>query len=335
MSETDGDGRPVLAWRGVGRSVRGAAHGRAGRPNQDAFACHADGAAAVVAMAVADGHGSRKCFRSDAGARLAVEVASSFLLDFYTGFRKPAHPDARSAPETNWLATARQEAGESLPQAIVECWAERVRQDLVARPITDEEMSEVEAAAGLEARQAVERNALLPYGATLLAALAAPEFILYVQLGDGDFLAVSEEGEITRPLARDPRLIADETFSLCSARAHELMVVNFQLATGPVPALATLSTDGLSNAYRDEEGFRKLGSDILAAIREEGLEGVESHLEEWLTQASEGGSGDDVTLGLLVREGAGPRRPPGEAAAGNLPVEPMTEPALPCEEDNA
>ncbi len=36
-------------------------------------------------------------------------------------------------------------------------------------------------------------------------------------------------------------------------------------------------------------------------IRTEGLEAVEANLEEWLREASDQGSGDDVTLALICR----------------------------------
>ena len=61
-------------------SVTGAAHLRAGRPNQDAADCWESGDRTVV-LAVADGHGGEAYARSDRGARFAVEEAIGACRD--------------------------------------------------------------------------------------------------------------------------------------------------------------------------------------------------------------------------------------------------------------
>ena len=77
------------------------------------------------------------------------------------------------------------------------------------------------------------------------------------------------------------------------------------------PALVLLATDGYANAFREDAGFLQVGTDLLAMIREEGLQHVAAGLETWLAEASDSGSGDDVTLGLLCRR---------DAVAGNAPA---------------
>jgi hypothetical protein len=44
-------------------------------------------------------------------------------------------------------------------------------------------------------------------------------------------------------------------------------------------------------------------------IREEGAEKIKQELPGWLTQVSEKGSGDDITLGLVVRTNLLPQQP--------------------------
>src|SRR5437016_2401525 len=74
------------AWRIVGRSVRGAAHKRVDLPNQDAIGWWPDsGEGMPVILAVSDGHGSAKYFRSHRGARLAVETALKVIENFLSG----------------------------------------------------------------------------------------------------------------------------------------------------------------------------------------------------------------------------------------------------------
>jgi protein phosphatase 2C-like protein len=241
-------------WKALGRSVRGAAHLRRGKPNQDAIGWRLEPA---VTLAVADGHGSEESFRSATGAALAVEVALDVLA---------SNNDV-----------------EALPALLVERWRAAVREDLERNPLPD-------------------RDEFLTYGSTILAAMATHEFVLYVQLGDGDILAVSEHGEVTRPLGKDARLLGLETTSLCGARAAADVRVRLEPICKCAPALVLLCTDGYANSFREDRGFLNVGSDLLEMIRANGLGYVDRNLMAWLTEASELGSGDDITLGLLCRE---------------------------------
>jgi hypothetical protein len=149
---------------------------------------------------------------------------------------------------------------------------------------------------------AIEANPLIAYGATLLVAVVMPACIIYLQLGDGDILNVSQAGEVTRPaIPGDERLFADETTSLCSPDAWRDVRVYFQALAGEPPALILLATDGYGKSFRDEAGFLAVGSDVLEMIRSDGLEAVAHNLPAWLSEASQTGSGDDITLGMLYR----------------------------------
>jgi hypothetical protein len=129
-----------------------------------------------------------------------------------------------------------------------------------------------------------------------------PAAIIYMQLGDGDILAVSGTGEVERPsLPADERLFADETTSLCTPNAWRDMRVYFQTLAGEPPALLLLATDGYSKSFRDEAGFFAVGSDLLEMLRSDGMQAIEQELPTWLSEASERGSGDDITLGIVHR----------------------------------
>jgi hypothetical protein len=147
-------------------------------------------------------------------------------------------------------------------------------------------------------RQQIEANPYLAYGSTLLAVIVAPTFILYLQLGDGDLLTVSAAGAVERPLAKDERLIANDTTSLCSDKAWNEVRVKFQALAGAPPALILAATDGYANSFRDEAGFRQVARDLWEMLRAEGVEAVQSNLKDWLNEASRHGSGDDITVGM-------------------------------------
>ena len=70
------------------------------------------------------------------------------------------------------------------------------------------------------------------------------------------------------------------------------------------PALTMLSTDGYINSFTNAGEFFKVGTDLLTMIRSAGIEAVDGKLEGWLAEASQQGSGDDITLGIVCRTAA-------------------------------
>ena len=277
-------------WRTLKASVRGAAHYRAGLPNQDAIRVARFNDDLPLFMALADGHGSAKCFRSQRGARLAVIVAQQvcgqlFKLD-------------RPSQIKRW-------AEEELPKGLVRRWRERVDRLLARCPFTPEELAPLDAAS----RRLLDAHPYLAYGSTLLVVVVAPGFILYLQLGDGDLLTVSAEGEVERPILKDARLIGNETTSLYSAQAWNELQVRFQTLAGAPPALILAATDGYANAFRNEAGFQQVAQDLWALLRDDGDAAVKPHLKGWLNEASQQGSGDDITVGLIWRPVQSPETP--------------------------
>ncbi|HKQ99893.1 MAG TPA: PP2C family serine/threonine-protein phosphatase [Pyrinomonadaceae bacterium] len=279
-------------WRAVGKSVRGATHGRNGMPNQDAIHwLPVSGTGSPLIMAVADGHGSRRSFRSQVGARLAVETAVQVVEDFL-----------RVQTQTESLSATKRAAEEWLPVALVRNWLGAVAAHLGEQPLSADELQLLGADEAKPSVDALRPGAHLAYGTTILAAAATRDFILYLQLGDGEILTVSSDGEVTSPLPKDQRLFANETTSLCSPDAWRDFRVCFQVISNAPPSLILLTTDGYPNSFRDESGFLKVGSDILDMVRSDGLHMVDDQLEAWLTESTYAGSGDDVTLGLIYLE---------------------------------
>ena len=290
-----------LSCQVVGASVRGASHVRADLPNQDAVGWEDEAGHLIVC--VADGHGSKKCFRSHVGSQLAVaaglEVGRRFLD------RVGGAGDA---------ATARRRASESLPAALVAEWRRRVEVDLAASPLRADELNGVDEAD----RDLVAATPALAYGATLLAVLFSPAWVLVVQVGDGDVMFVSPAGETSRPVPKDARLIGNETTSLSAPKAED----DFRLAAVPLgadgPAVVIVSTDGFANAYADDASFLKVGSDVLAKVNADGMKAVDAELETWLSSASSY-DGDDVSAVIVSLAATAPK--PAASRRGAVPFE--------------
>lgn len=278
-------------WRVMGETVPGASHLRAGVPNQDAILqVRESGRELPVVVSVSDGHGSDKCFRSDRGSRFAVKAGARLVGEFLDESRGAASD-----------AELEERAKSYLPREFVKRWRAAVEADLKTRPFSKEELEAVEKKDNPRARKLVEDNPPLAYGATSLTVALTETFILYLQLGDGEIISVSESGEVERALPEDERLFANETTSLCTRDADENFRVRVRQLGGELPALILLSTDGYVNSFSDAAGFLKVGSDLLEMLRADGFDSINASIKGWLEEATRSGSGDDCTLGLICR----------------------------------
>lgn len=273
--------------------MQGAAHIRNALPNQDAI----DWAPRIqkqsglpLIMAVSDGHGSAKCFRSGIGAQFATKSAREVIKQFLSSEIFPAD-----------LSRIKHLFEEGLARDVVRNWQQAVDDDLQKNPFTDEEFSVLEGREGLAVRAKIENNPYIAYGATLLVVFITETFLAILQLGDGDILVVSDSGEVSRPLPLDERLIANETTSLSDKLAWQDFRTNFISLASQPPALITLSSDGYANSFRNDESFLKIGVDFLEMLREDSPKAIQRGMENWLNEASQLGSGDDITLGLIYR----------------------------------
>lgn len=269
-----------IHWQGAGCSVRGASHRRRQTPNQDAIAwtpleCAGD----PLIVGVADGHGARTSFRSAIGSALAVDVATRLLGEFVAECGSVTLGDLRAA------------ARDRLPMELTTRWRRAVEEHFAAHPLDGGDLE--------PGNKEMGRGPHLWYGSTLLAAAATEDFLILMQLGDGDILIVSEDGKVIRPWPRDDRFLGGETPSLCGEDAAAYCKVEVRRFVPGEHQLVILSTDGYANSFRDDQGFLKAGRDILEIIRHEGLGRVEAELETWLRETSDLGSGDDITVGVL------------------------------------
>jgi serine/threonine protein phosphatase PrpC len=262
-------------WRVFGRSVRGASHRRRRLPNQDALGWSTTPAGHRV-LSVADGHGSSACFRSETGAAFAVKVS----LDLFD----------RLSAQLDFNQHYLDDVEQDLKHQLIARWREAVEDHLARNPFSAEEELVV-----------ARRSPTTVYGSTLLTALAGETHLFLLQIGDGDILMVNAAGSVSRPWPRDPRLLGVETTSLCTEDAASQIRLRVEPLTSESARLVLLCTDGYANSFRSDSGFLKVGTDLLEMIEADGPESIELDLEGWLEEASNLGSGDDVTLGILWR----------------------------------
>ena len=117
-------------WRLMLETVRGASHERKKLPNQDYGDFYQPNENKLpIILAISDGHGSAKSFRSDRGSRFAVETAMELLKGLV---------DQESDREN--ISAVKDYVNDKLPQKIVSKWKEKVDGDLKNNDFTSEEL---------------------------------------------------------------------------------------------------------------------------------------------------------------------------------------------------
>jgi serine/threonine protein phosphatase PrpC len=254
-----------LGWV-FGCSRRGASHVRKGKPCQDSYALWSGSAqeSSSLIAAVADGHGDHLHDLSQIGASLATRAAVQELL---------------SSREDD------EEFSRSFPRQITDRWRGCVEQDAETRPGA--------LVPGMDQDGIIRR-----YGTTLLVARVSPRFLYLGQIGDGDIILLGADARLSYPLAAEQELIGLSTYSLASRNAESLW------KTAVLPrgegGLLLLASDGLSDSFggSDHPEFQRFVRSLRERIDEYGIGKVAGSLPHWLTQFSERGSGDDITLVL-------------------------------------
>ncbi|MCL2015892.1 MAG: protein phosphatase 2C domain-containing protein [Defluviitaleaceae bacterium] len=259
-------------WAAVGARVRGAMHIKNNVPCQDAIAIQNTDKYSIVA--ISDGHGSSSCPHSDEGANIAVQTAITIFGDI---FNKPDPLNTLVANKDVWL-----------PKQIEQHWKSNIYENH-----------------GQQGR--AENNFSYElYGATLIVVVAAFNFIFALQIGDGDILTVEEKS--TEWLIAPDEILGPETNSLCQDECWQYM----RTRTIPLENLETMDenenlpmllicTDGYTNSFYRDKDFIKAGSDFYSLVQKDGLDYVVANLEDWLNVSSQKGSGDDISLAIIVR----------------------------------
>ena len=260
---------------------------------------------------VADGHGSKSCFRSDYGSKVATEVALECLQQFAEAtlaseeLEERFYKDIFSNPRYRHMTVRR------LTDTILAEWHDRVLEEYKNNPPTLEEMGE----SATEYQNG--KNPAHIYGTTLIAVLKLPQCMILLHQGDGRCDVFYEDGSVDQPIPWDSRCEDTATTSLCDEDAAERFrscVLN--LTEKPVIA-CYVGCDGVEDAYRDTyEGLG--GSHVLMGgvhvfykyltcqIVQMGDETFKSWLPDFLAKFSadgifsRSGSGDDVSVSGIV-----------------------------------
>jgi serine/threonine protein phosphatase PrpC len=266
------------SFRGFHCSIQGDSHIRRNIEIQDASNFMVDSSCAIVA--VSDGHGGGKHFRSAIGSKWAVTLALGQTKKFINHLE-----GEMPMPERKFDAKL-----EQLEKNIIFKWREAVLGHFAKKPLTDEEEERCRASGSkMDSPETF-------YGATLLFAAMTKSYAFAAQIGDGACVFLDQNGEPSQPVAGDRRLIFNETTSLCDADAISAFR---QFYREDAPEAIFVSTDGVVNSYTEEK-FLNFNRIILTEMRKDSNK-AKQELANWLPILSEKGSGDDVSIAGIYR----------------------------------
>ena len=265
-----------------GECVKGATHERNGLPLQDSKRIE-EISDRITILAVADGHGSEKCPRSDRGSTIAVnsfcDIIKKYLVSY--GTQEDGMP--------NLIAFLNREGDTRFAQDVCAEWQSRVKQSFYK----DKDESLVDADGNIDWPKVYSL-----YGTTLLGMLITDTFVFTFQIGDGDINLITADG--MSPMVEPEKFLGTETHSMSKVDAWRKSVASLRRKEieSDEPYLYMLSTDGFVNSYASDEEFEKTCRDYYNMIGQHGFDAVKENLGKWLKETSQLGCGDDVTVVL-------------------------------------
>ena len=256
---------------------------------------------------VADGHGSDNYPRTDRGSQFAVDAAieqiKTFVVMIYNP--NPENPEI-SEKESNELIdkllhTKINETHllQYLSRNILMKWREFVEKDVEENPFQESEM--VNVSEKYKKRYMPEdiskRRAEKAYGCTLIAYVVTGKFSFGMQIGDGKCVVIDQNGSISEPIPWDENCQMNVTTSICDSDASD----EFRFfVTEEKPSAVFCGSDGIDDSYANVEEMYALYRSILKIFVEHGIEVGKSEIKEYLPVLTKRGSGDDISIALIM-----------------------------------
>lgn len=264
-------------FKGFSNSVIGASHEKRGMVCQDSSAFKIGSSFAVAV--VADGHGSKKHFRSNMGSAFAVEATVETIERFYADTEE----FEANFPQNHKMII------QNIQKQIISCWNAKVNRHIKANPVTAEEKSNF----------TPEEFENIPvesyYGTTLVAAVSGPDYTFGFQIGDGSLVGVYENGETEILIDYEESNPANITSSMCNSNAAS-MFDSFYVNNEKILALF-VSTDGLYTSFGSDKDFLDYHTIILGQLAES--DSFEDTVVRNLKKRAHYGTEDDISLSCV------------------------------------
>ena len=170
-----------------------------------------------------------------------------------------------------------------------------MERDIKEQSFGEDELSDVSE----KARKRYETGQRLQsaYGTTLIGVMLAENFWLGLQIGDGKCVAVSKDGEFTQPIPWDEQCFLNVTTSICDENAAKEFRFCFERT---LPAAVFIGSDGIDDCFAGDERLYDFYRLTLRSFAQTNDQTAVLQLKDYLPTLSEKGSGDDMSVGILV-----------------------------------
>lgn len=261
----------------------GYSHVASGKRCQDFSASYHDEERTIIAAC--DGHGGNVYVRSHLGSKFACDAVIDVL---------------KSVEKTAFYKNKPQAVAENIKLNILCKWNALVDSHMQKKPIGYKDI------AGLSENEvlSLKKNPVKAYGTTINAVMAIGNRLICVSLGDGGCFLIKSGLAIPAFAEDEDEPVANVTYSMCQDDAYKYLNVSIHDLNGYDGAL--ICTDGMINPYQNMANFsKKLVVPAVISL----LEGKGRELEDFVTSVgTKLGIGDDVSLGLIVKEKTSLRR---------------------------
>ena len=260
----------------------GASHIARGAPCEDYSMSYQNDHVSIAV--ISDGHGDKNCFRSAKGAQIACEVAVERIKSTFT-----------CNESVDILKTSPERVISEIEKSIICFWNDNVEKDIIDNPISDDELRGLDKNV-IDAIRNTERSHKV-YGCTLIVAVFFNDFWFSIHIGDGKCVAIQKNGLYKQPIPWDnENCVGNRSTSICASRAYD----SFRFTYGEeIPVAVFVASDGVDESF-DENGLNKFYYTLAYWVRTLSAEECKNKLDEMLSQISQVGSGDDVSVSCII-----------------------------------
>lgn len=290
------------------KSIKGFSHDSNGKPMQDWSKHLSLEKYKADILLISDGHGGSKHFRSDRGAKFAVEAAEEGLTEFLKefnpilpentfrqrgiqGVKDSAHEDY--TPHDEYEREFRQLFG-----YIKFRWCEKVMKDWTENAPLDKELNNP----GMQGKKIdlsyyhEKGREVVAYGCTLIAAVKTPNYWMAFQLGDGKCISFHTDGTWYEPIPWDSHCFLNITTSLCHEGSESF---RYCYGNTDCPCLF-IGSDGMDDSYMPLGKLAEFYELVIRVVAENGVDYATEQLTKMMPIISEKGSHDDISISFWL-----------------------------------
>ena len=137
------------------------------------------------------------------------------------------------------------------------------------------------------------------YGTTMLVNVITEDFWFGIHIGDGECVTVDMDGSFNHPIPHDDNCVYNYTTSICDRTAIYNMRHHFSTS---LPKALFIASDGVDNCFIDSTKLHDFYAMIMQSFDDMDESFAILELLDYLPKMSQKGSGDDISLGIILRK---------------------------------